>query len=72
MLFPPPLEQVVEVLQRKRSSNTTRHYSTVPDIDPEYRRGLANIESDILPNTEYAGIITTGVKGFSEFESESI
>ena len=44
----------------------------MPDIDPEYRRGLANIESDILPNTEYAGIITTGVKGFSEFESKSI
>ena len=44
----------------------------MPYINPEYTRGLVNIEPDILATTGYAEIITTGEKGLSEFESKSI
>ena len=56
----------------KFQCNGKTSVSTVPDINPEYTRGLVNIEPDILATTGYAGIITTGEKGLSEFESESI
>ena len=43
----------------------------VPEIVPEYTRGLVNIETDSVAITEHRGIKNNGGKGLSEFESES-
>ena len=44
----------------------------VPEIDPEYTRGLINIGAEIVTYTNYVGSRNNEETGLSETESESI